>query len=151
MLSLMNWWTFKKSPGKNNPLVIRKSVIRKSDLIYLKYSTVPSNLHFLAWIHEIFFYRNRRQTTLKIALYGLFHKKSLGEVTWIVLCMFLCTLRKICCEKVHERLFLALFAVYTGKKKDFVKNCEILWIHTFSREFTRIHAIFIVFLFIFYR
>jgi hypothetical protein len=34
--------------------------------------------------------------------------------------------RKIFCEKVHERLFLAFFAVYTGKKKDFVKKCDIL-------------------------
>jgi hypothetical protein len=30
------------------------------------------------------------------------------------------------CEKAHERLFLALFAVHTGKKKDFVKKCENL-------------------------
>jgi hypothetical protein len=40
------------------------------------------------------------------------------EVTWIVLST------KDFCEKAHERLYLALFAVHTGKKKDFVKKCE---------------------------
>jgi hypothetical protein len=30
------------------------------------------------------------------------------------------------CEKAHERLFLALFAIHTSKKKDFVKMCENL-------------------------
>jgi hypothetical protein len=29
---------------------------------------------------------------------------------------------------------LALFAAHTGKKKDFVKKCEILWIHVNSHE-----------------
>jgi hypothetical protein len=42
------------------------------------------------------------------------------EVTWIVLST------KDFCEKAHERLFLALFAVHTGTKKDFVKKCENL-------------------------
>jgi hypothetical protein len=41
--------------------------------------------------------------------------------------------RKIFCEKSHERLFWALFAVHTGKKKDLVKKCEIC-------EFTRIRV-----------
>jgi hypothetical protein len=61
--------------------------------------------------------------------------------------------RKIICEKAYERLFLALFAVQTGKKKiswKSVKICEFNWIHANSREltrksvkfreFTRIHA-----------
>jgi hypothetical protein len=42
--------------------------------------------------------------------------------------------RKIFCEKVHERLFLALFAVHTGKKKDFVKKRDITRIHVKNRE-----------------
>jgi hypothetical protein len=42
--------------------------------------------------------------------------------------------RKIFCEKAYERLYLALFAVHTSKKKDFVKKCENLWIHGNSRE-----------------
>jgi hypothetical protein len=33
---------------------------------------------------------------------------------------------KIFCEKAHERLFSALFAVHTGKKKDFVKKYKNL-------------------------
>jgi hypothetical protein len=32
--------------------------------------------------------------------------------------------KKILCEKAYEMLFLAMFAVHTGKKKDFVKKCE---------------------------
>jgi hypothetical protein len=43
--------------------------------------------------------------------------------------------RKIFCEKAYERLFLALFAVQTGKKKDFVKICEFTRIHAKKCEF----------------
>jgi hypothetical protein len=64
----------------------------------------------------------KRQKTLKIAYYGLFHKKS-----------FMFPLRgdNMDCFK-NKRLFvrkpmrfLALFAVYTSKKKDFVKRIRL--------------------------
>jgi hypothetical protein len=38
-------------------------------------------------------------------------------------------------KKPNERLFLALYAVHTGKKKDFVKKCEDLRIHVKKCEF----------------
>jgi hypothetical protein len=72
------------------------------------------NSHFFT---KSFFYRYGRQTTPKIASHGLFHKKSFifsirgfKEVTWIVV-------ERSFVKKAHERLFLALFAVHTGKKR----------------------------------
>jgi hypothetical protein len=43
-------------------------------------------------------------------------------------------------EKGHEKLFLALFAVHTGKKKYFVKKCEFTQKSVKFREFTRIRV-----------
>jgi hypothetical protein len=96
--------------------------------------------NFHTFLRNLFFYRYGRKTKLKIASHGLFHKKSFVLKT----IHFTSSYRKnkrIFVKKAHERLFIALFAVNTGKKKDFVKKCEFfLWIHAKKCEISWIHA-----------
>jgi hypothetical protein len=71
-----------------------------------------TNSHFFA---KSFFYWYERQTKLKIASHGLFKKKSFVLKTIHVTSSSRIK-KRFFCEKAHERLFLALFAVHTGKK-----------------------------------
>jgi hypothetical protein len=73
--------------------------------------------NFHTFSRNLFFYRYGRQTKLKKASHGLFHKKSYVLKTIHVTSSY----RKIKRFFVIK-LFLALFAVRTGKKKDFVKK-----------------------------
>jgi hypothetical protein len=56
---------------------------------------------------------------LKIASHELFHKKSfMFPIRGGNMDCFILSTKDFFMNKVHERLFLALFAVYTGVKKN---------------------------------